>query len=380
MSVKRGKSRKQGRARGTAYYHGRTWWLRYSVRGQRVRVNTGLRDPGAREQAEDMLTKKLAEVDLGLSPAIAGRVGFEEMVGLIRADYRNKSRKSWSTAERSIAHLRLAFERYQASEIPNRVDAYIAARLEAGAKPATVRKEVAALRRMFALAVRKGRIAARPDFTNLEVKNTRTQSFTPDEFDAVLDVLTDGRTATELEPEVKKHPELVPLVRFAAWTGWRKSNLLALTWRQVDFNAGTVWLERHTTKSDEPVVFPFRVVPELEHVLLEQREATSALGKIVPWVFHRNGQPIRRMDDAWRAALRAAGLPGRRFHDLRRTAARRLRGLGMSDRDIAELCGWETIEMVTRYLGRDPAGVADRLRIKVAEAQERAQKGQAMNG
>ena len=31
-------------------------------------------------------------------------------------------------------------------------------------------------------------------------------------------------------------------------------------------------------------------------------------------------------------------------------------------------------EMVTRYLGRDPAGVADRLGLKMAEAQERAQK------
>jgi len=32
-------------------------------------------------------------------------------------------------------------------------------------------------------------------------------------------------------------------------------------------------------------------------------------------------------------------------HDLRRTAARSLRALGMSDRDIAAACGWETIAM-----------------------------------
>ena len=61
-------------------------------------------------------------------------------------------------------------------------------------------------------------------------------------------------------------------------------------------------------------------------------------------------------------------MPGRRPHDLRRTAARTLRGLGMSDRDIAEACGWETIQMVTRYLGRDPSGVAERLRARLAEA------------
>jgi len=43
----------------------------------------------------------------------------------------------------------------------------------------------------------------------------------------------------------------------------------------------------------------------------------------------------------------------------------------MSDRDIAEACGWETIAMVTRYLGKDPGGVAERLRARVAEAGSR---------
>jgi hypothetical protein len=43
----------------------------------------------------------------------------------------------------------------------------------------------------------------------------------------------------------------------------------------------------------------------------------------------------------------------------------------MSDRDIAELCGWDTVEMVTRSLGLDPAGVADRLRGALAGADTR---------
>jgi integrase len=83
------------------------------------------------------------------------------------------------------------------------------------------------------------------------------------------------------------------------------------------------------------------------------------------------------MYDAWRTACERAGVPGRIPHDLRRTGARALRALGMGDRDIAEMCGWETLEMVTRYLGRDPAGVADRLRLKVAEFETRTGKVRA---
>ena len=44
----------------------------------------------------------------------------------------------------------------------------------------------------------------------------------------------------------------------------------------------------------------------------------------------------------------------------------------MSDRDVAELCGWQTVQMVSRYLGRDPGGVAERLRRKVSEASGRS--------
>jgi hypothetical protein len=46
---------------------------------------------------------------------------------------------------------------------------------------------------------------------------------------------------------------------------------------------------------------------------------TSA-GRLVPYVFHRNGVQILSFYKAWKKALKAAGCPGRRPHDLRRTA------------------------------------------------------------
>jgi len=42
------------------------------------------------------------------------------------------------------------------------------------------------------------------------------------------------------------------------------------------------------------------------------------------------------------------------------------RTLGLSDRDIAEASGWESVQMVSWYLGQDPAGVAERLTAAVA--------------
>jgi integrase len=44
--------------------------------------------------------------------------------------------------------------------------------------------------------------------------------------------------------------------------------------------------------------------------------------RLVSLVFHRRGKPIVSFTKAWRAACKAAGVPGRLFHDLRRTAVR----------------------------------------------------------
>ena len=66
----------------------------------------------------------------------------------------------------------------------------------------------------------------------------------------------------------------MPVVLFADFTGWRKSEVLGLRWHQVDFAAGTVRLEPGTTKNDEGRMFPFGEFPELNALLVRQRTAT----------------------------------------------------------------------------------------------------------
>jgi integrase len=124
-----------------------------------------------------------------------------------------------------------------------------------------------------------------------------------------------------------------------------------LQWRQIDFSTGRLTLDPGTTKTNEGRVFPF--TRELRELLVDQKAATEKLqrekGIVCPWVFHRNGRQIKSYDGAWRAACKKAGLPGRKVHDFRRTAVRRLEQAGVSRSVAMKLTGHKTESVYRRY-------------------------------
>ena len=125
---------------------------------------------------------------------------------------------------------------------------------------------------------------------------------------------------------------------------------MPLEWRQVDVRGGEVRLDPGTTKNRDGRVFP--MTAELRALLVAQRAATDRVqrgGAICPWVFHRNGRPIRSFRKAWRRACATAGLPGRIPHDLRRTAIRNMVRSGMSERLAMRLSGHRTRAVFDRY-------------------------------
>jgi len=267
------------------------------------------------------------------------RVGFEDLAAMLVQDYRVNERKSLDRCERSVAHLREYFGISMAPDItPDRVDGYICARRAAGAKPATIRLELAALGRMFTLAERAGKVSHRPRFASIEVRNTRSGFFEDDELRAVV-------------AQLPRH--LRPVIEFAYLTGWRKGEVLGLQWRQVDFKAGVVRLEPGTTKNDDGRVFPFAALQALESLLRTQHERTSALeresGRVIPWVFHRAGKPIRSFYSSWRAACERAEVAGRLIHDLRRTAVRNLERASVPRSWAMKLTGHKTESVYRRY-------------------------------
>jgi integrase len=267
-----------------------------------------------------------------------GRTTFEDLARMLLDDYHVNGHKSLETAEGSLKALRATFGLYRAQAITlDQLNTYVAARLALGRKPATIRNELAALKRAFHLAERAGK-AVCPPFPTLSVRNARAGFFEEADFRAVL---------------VHLSAELRPVAEFAYLTGWRKAELLSLTWAQVDLRAGTVRLEPGTTKNSEGRTFPFAALPALGALLAAQYEWTRAVEKtaarVIPWVFHRNGVRVKDFRGAWDKACKAAGVPGRLFHDFRRTAVRNLERVGVPRSVAMKLTGHKTESVYRRY-------------------------------
>jgi integrase len=294
-----------------------TWWVQYFVKGARFRESTNSR---SRSEAEDFLQQRLKAGAQGtpVGPK-AGKVTFEDLATMLLDNYRAKGRRSVGRVEDAIGHLGGFFEATHASEInADLIARYVSSRQQEGAAAATINRELGALRRAFRLAQSAGKVAFRPEISMLPEDNRREDFFEAAEYQAVLDNL----------PEY-----LRPVIQTAYITGWRiNSEILTLQNRHVDLDSECLRFESGRALDEKGRSFP--LTTELRALLVRQLEKTAELeprtGRIISWLFHRDGKPIRDFRKAWKVACQRAGVVGKVPDDFRRTAVRNLERAGVS--------------------------------------------------
>lgn len=149
---------------------------------------------------------------------------------------------------------------------------------------------------------------------------------------------------------IRRHasPEVWHGINLAAHTGFRAEDLRRLSWSHV----GEFEIVIPTSKSGGGKSAFVPLYDDLREILASiPRRSTTVLTneKGRPWKEGPNGTGFRE--------ARAAALPGRdlHFHDLRGTFATRAHMAGLSNREIAELLGWEEArvdQIIRRYVGR----------------------------
>lgn len=319
-----------------------TWAIKYYDR----RTKTHLREYGFATEAEAarQLRARLTDQDRGLlaTPSV-DKVTFEDLAKMIEDDYIAKKRKTLRRLQELIAHLKRTFGGMRAVDITtDRITTYARTRLQEEAAPGTVNRELAALRRMFKLAVRAKRISrdTEPYFPMLGEDNVRKGFFEWPQFEALTKNLP---------------PRFRWAITVAYITGWRlNSEVLTRCWKHVDLDAGWLRIEPGEDKNKAGRMFPIDVDPRLRAVLLEAKQFSDRLkrrGIISPWVFGRktSGRRIKSFYKVWYAACRKAGFPDRIPHDFRRSAVRNLVRAGVSQVAIMKMVGMKTDSIFRRY-------------------------------
>lgn len=319
------------------------WWLDYSIRGIRHRESSGTK---SKKEAFAILRERIGKRNDGTLTGRPDRVSLQDLKTTLERHYLLEGNDSWTRAGQAFAHIEEYFgAEARAVELTrSAVSGYQEARLKAGAARNTVKYETGVLSAAFGVAVENNVLPMKPVFPKVGEGEKRTGFFESADFAALVTALPTA---------------LSDVVRFARMTGWRRGEITGLIWAQVEWDDASfpgehaepvpgpnacLRIGEAQTKGEDSRVFPFAIAPELRDLLIERWRKRDGL-----LVFHRGGKAVGDFRKAWDRACRAAGVPDRLFHDLRRTAARDFRRAGVSEGEIMRLCGWKTRDMFDRY-------------------------------
>jgi integrase len=319
---------------GSLYRRGRIWWIKYHWSGKAFRESS---KSSTFSDAKRLLIKREGEVATGYHfGRNTDRVRFEELANDLLNDYRSNNRRSLKWATRRIElHLACFFAKARAIDITTQqIRSYTRRRQDQGASNGSINRELAVLKRMFNLAAKMTppKIARVPYIPMLRENNVRKGFFEHHEYLALR---------RELPCYLK------PVLMFGYYTGAREGEILGLRWYQVDLSSRTVRFEPGTTKNDQPRTIALS--SELLDTLKSSKRIRDLNFPDCDHVFFNKGRNIRKFERAWKSAVSRAGIPGKLFHDLRRTAIRNMVRAGVPERVAMAISGHKTRSVFDRY-------------------------------
>ncbi len=240
---------------------------------------------------------------------------------------------------------------------PQDIQSLYAARLKAGAAPATVHLLHAALHRAFKDAVRWRLVPFNPcDLVDAPRPKSRTQLTTLS--------LEEARRFLACAVDDKHHALWV----LALTTGMRRGELLALRWTDIDFGAGVVRVQRTLSTTADGYVETdtktergrrrIELLPmAVEALQLHRDRQIPPVAHVFPPGRGGVGQQTWVFGHCFHELLKRAGCPIIRFHDLRHSCATLLLSLNVHPRIVQEVLGHSTISMTIDTYSHHVAGM-----------------------
>jgi integrase len=333
---------------------GPNWISIYCARGKEHRESTGTPDLKLARRFHRRKLDELAAARQGLKKFLAPlqqRVTVSELLDDWQADIALRGLKSARKLRYHSKPVRVHFGPMRAADVTAAtVDRYVSGVLTAGKSNGTANRQTQILGAAFRLAVERGKVIAAPKFRKLRESNIRRIFYTQDEAAAVLAAAPDY---------------LQDALRFFHATGWRKSEVVGLTWSMVDLAAGLITLP--TSKNNRGRVLALagdlvEIMKRREQARLVERPDGEVA--VSDFVFHHRGRCLGDFKRSWHATLERAGLShqerdpatgvvrtvyDRTIHDFRRTAVRNLIRSGVRETVAMGVSGHKSRSVFDRY-------------------------------
>jgi len=345
------------------FKRGQVWWMRFTFNGRQIRRPTETADKKLAERIHNKVMGQIAE-----GKWFEKQPGSDKTVRELLDKYvkehsaHNKSQKTHERDQGLAKIINGYFGDYKLTALnPKDIADFKIKRRDEGRAPGTVNRELCLLSHAFNLAIKEWEWL---DFNPVSrvsrerVNNQIERWLTFDEQEKLLAV---------------SPLWLREIIIFALNTGWRRGEVLALTWDKVDLFKKTLTILEQKNKGKDTQPFNEQVL----EVLKARYKIRSIVSNLV--FFDSEGKEYdgRHVLKVFKRTVKLAKIADCRVHDLRHTFATRLVQAGVDLYKVQKLLRHKSPIMTQRYAHhyseslRDGVDTLDRISTNLAQSKEK---------
>ena len=334
------------------------WWIDFYHDGKRVRRKVGTSKKVAEVALADVQVKKAKKEFLGLTTP--KRILFKDFAPQYLEYSRTSKAKSSYLRDKTIidTHLKPIWGDTDLSRIsPRTIETYKVGRLE-HVTASTFNREFNTIKNLFRKAVEWGFLRENPTqhVKWIKIGKQMFRFLSGEEIEKLFESCSQS-----------SNPQFYGIALMALNTGMRKGEILRLRWSDLDLRRRQIRVvcgeDGHTKNYDS------RTIPingTLENLLRKHPRRLDS-----PYIFPgESGGMFSKTNYHFTRAVKRAGIPHTRFHDLRHTFASHLVMRGIDLRTVQELLGHKDMRMTLKYAHLAPDHVRKAVEILDAPLRE----------
>ncbi|MGJ8624238.1 MAG: tyrosine-type recombinase/integrase [Yoonia sp.] len=322
----------------------KTFYLYKRIEGRPERLMLGRFPDMTVEQARKRAVTAKGEIATGANPqkerrAIRDEMTFGDLFSEYLEKYSKVHKRSWQYDEREVNRFLSRWFKRKISSFDRVEIERLHAKIGKENGTTQANRLLERIRSIFNKAIEWGWQGNNPAVGIKKFKEkSRDRFLQPDELPRFFEALANEPNETARD-----------FFMISLLTGARKSNTLAMRWRDINFSTATWRIEETKNGEAQTIHLPAQAI----EILTARKLASES-----PWVFEGSGTSGHLADPkkAWKRILTEAGIEDLRIHDLRRTLGSYQAATGANGYIIGKSLGHKSQQSTAIYarLNLDP--------------------------